>query len=287
MAGLDGYIGVERSVTDVVTPLSVARLAATLDVDDPATTAGDPLPPGWQCVYFLGADRPGALAPDGLPAETALLPPVPLPRRMFGGARLRFDRPICVGETITRSSTLAAIEPKETRAGPMVRAVLRHVIATPAGPAITEEQDILYLPAADPDAPPPAPRPAPADAAWTRAVTPDAVLLFRYSALTFNTHRIHYDQAYAREAEGYPGLVVQGTLLALLLLELGHGHRADASIVEFAYRAVRPVYDTAPFTVCGRPDGENDGDGAEMWIADGTGALAMSATARFDAPIRR
>lgn len=278
LAGFDSMIGAREVENDVVTASSVARLAATLDIENPAPATGDPLPPGWHCAYFLPAIRPGGLAADGLPAESGLLPPVALPRRMFGGARLRFTDPIRVGDEVTQTSELAGLERKETRSGPLVRAILKRTISTARGEAQVEEQDILYLGEAPPGGPPP-PRPAPEGGVWRRNVTPDPMLLFRYSAITFNAHRIHYDMPYAREGEGYPGLLVQGTLLALLLLELCRENRPETPVTGFSYRAVRPVYDAAPFTVTGRP---ND-DGAELWIADGEGALAMQASAEFAA----
>ncbi len=276
IAGLDSLVGAKEVETDVVTAASVARLAATLDIYNPAPAFGDSLPPGWECACFPPVFRPGALAADGLPSQSGLLPAVDLPRRMFGGARLTVIDPVRVGDELTRISELAGLEQKDTRSGPMVRAMLRRTISTPRGQALVEEQDILYLGEAPAGAPPP-PRAAPEGGDWRRIVTPDPVLLFRYSAITFNAHRIHYDTPYARDAEGYPGLLVQGTLLALLLLELCRENNPGTPVRGFSYRAVRPVYDAAPFTVAGRP-----GDsGAELWIADGEGALAMQASAEF------
>lgn len=277
LAGFEDAIGAKTVETDTVTPLSAARLAATLDVDNPAPNEGDPLPPGWHCSYFVVAGRPDTLADDGLPIDTGLLPAIDLPRRMFGGARLHFEAPLRIGDEITRTSELVNLEEKETRSGPLVRAVLRRTIAAPRGPAVVEEQDILYLGEADPNAPPPAPKPAPDDPAWQSSVVPDPILLFRYSAITFNAHRIHYDTPYTRDTEGYPGLLVQGTLLALQLLELCRDARPDRTVTDFSYRAGRPVYDTGAFTVAGKDTDE----GADLWIADADGALAMSGKAGF------
>lgn len=278
VAALQRHVGASRTVHDVVTAASVARLAATLDVANPAPNAGDPLPPGWHCSYFTPDMRPAALAPDGLPAETALLPPMPLPRRMFGGARIAFHAPLRVGQSIERRSELVAIDAKETRSGPLVRATVRHTISGPDGSAIVEEQDTLALEEAKPGGPPATPTAAPGGAAWKRVVEPTAILLFRYSAITFNAHRIHYDADYTRGVEHYPGLVVQGTLLSLLLMELCRTH-AGRPLARLEFRAVRPVYSPRPFTVAGKPEG----DGAELWIADPDGALGMRATAGFAA----
>jgi 3-methylfumaryl-CoA hydratase len=279
VAALQRHVGASRTVRDVVTVASVARLAATLDIDNPAPNAGDALPPGWHCSYFTPDMRPGGLAADGLPAETALLPPLPLPRRMFGGARLAFHAPLRVGEAIERRSELVAIEAKETRSGPLVRAVVRHTVSGPNGPAVVEEQDTLALEEAKPGARSAPPAAAPADPAWRREVEPTPTLLFRYSAITFNAHRIHYDADYTRGIEHYPGLVVQGTLLSLLLMELCRTNAPGRPLARFEFRAVRPVYSPRPFTVAGKPAG----DGAELWIADPDGALAMRATAGFAA----
>ena len=279
MAGLveefQSYVGRRETASDVVTASAVARLAATLDVDNPAVGPGDPLPPGWDCSYFTNAARPGELSPDGLPA-TPLLPPIALPRRMFGGARLRIAAPLRIGDEITQTTELARLEEKETRAGPMVSALVRRTIANARGTVSVEEQNILYLGEA-PKGPPPPGRPAPDGAAWRRVVTPDPILLFRFSAITFNAHRIHYDRPYAEDTEGYPGLLVQGRLLALLLLELWRANRPDAPVREFAYRAVRPVYLGANFILAGAV-GE---DGASLWVAGGDGTLAMTADVKF------
>lgn len=280
MAGLveefESHVGGREDASDVVTASSVARLAATLDVDNPVQSPGDALPPGWECAYFTNAERPGDLLPDGLPATNRLLPPIPLPRRMFGGARLNLHAALRLGDEISQTTELAALEEKETRSGPMVSAMLRRTITGPSGTAMVEEQDILYLGAAPEGTLPPG-KPAPAEAAWRRVQTPDPVLLFRFSAITFNAHRIHYDQNYAENTEGYPGLLVQGRLLALLLLELCRASQPDAELREFSYRAVRPVFAGAPFTLAGAPAE----DGANLWVAGPDGTLAMTANARF------
>ncbi len=276
---LKAHIGTTIAATDVVTAGSVARFAATLDLDDPAPEQGDPLPPGWHGAYFLRDERPAALAPDGLPLGAAPLPEVPLPRRMFGGARITFHQPIRVGEEIHRETELTSIEPKSGRSGILVFATLQHRISGPRGLAIVEEQDIIHLGAADPSTPPPPPKPAPSQAAWRQDFEPDPILLFRYSALTFNSHRIHYDRDYAVDQERYPGLLVQGTLLATLVLELCRRHSPARPVARFAYRSVRPVFDTESFAVAGDPTA--DGATAALWVQDHEGALALSAEAHF------
>jgi 3-methylfumaryl-CoA hydratase len=272
---LAGWIGKSETLTDSVGPSAAAALAATLD-HAVAPAPGDPLPPLWHWIAFNPIARQSELGPDGHPRRGGFLPPVPLPRRMWAGSRFDFARPLRVGAPITKISTIRDVRLKEGRTGKLVFVVVEHVYTDAEGTALTEEHDIVYREAVDPNAPAPAPQPAPADAAWTRTVVPDPVLLFRYSALTFNGHRIHYDLRYATEVEGYPGLIVHGPLQATLLLELLRQQRPEAEVATFAFRALRPLFDTAPLTVHGRP--ADDGS-LRLWIADADGALAMDATA--------
>ncbi len=266
------WIAKTETHDDVVTLWPMTALAATLDRDDPPVRAGDPLPPLWHWLYFLPAERQSDLGDDGHAKRGAFLPPVDLPRRMWAGSRLAFHHPIHAGERITRTSTIAGIEEKQGRTGPLVFVVVRHEIANPAGLAITEEHDIVYRGHSSTS---PAPPPAPAGPQWQRTIHPDDVLLFRYSALTFNGHRIHYDRRYAVDREGYPGLVVHGPLIATLLLDLLRRHQPDAVVASFQFRAVSPLFDTAPFTVCGRPNGS----ATELWAQNAAAGLAMTASA--------
>jgi 3-methylfumaryl-CoA hydratase len=198
---------------------------------------------------------------------------VELPRRMWAGGRVEFHRPLRVGETITRTSRIADVKLKEGRSGRLVFVLVRHEI----GDALTEEHDIVYRDQARLGDPSPAPQLAPSNAAWERVVDPDDVLLFRYSALTFNGHRIHYDRRYATEVEGYPGLVVHGPLIATLLVDLVRRNLPAAVVTRFEFRAVGPLFDTAAFSVCGTP--EDGGKSIRLWAKDQAGALAMTATA--------
>lgn len=273
---LRSWIGRTDARADQVTPAPIAALAATLDRDEPFPEAGDPLPPLWHWLYFLPIHRASDIGSDGHAERGGFLPPVQLPRRMFAGARFWFNRPIRVGETVTRRSRIADVSCKEGRSGPLVFVVARHEISGRDGVAVVEEQDIVYRSGPVPGASPPPPEAAPNDAVWRREVRPDAVLLFRYSALTFNGHRIHYDRRYATEVEGYPGLVVHGPLIATMLLELLRQNLRSAVVTEFSFRAVRPIFDVAPFLVCGRRD---TATAARLWAADVEGALAMHATA--------
>jgi 3-methylfumaryl-CoA hydratase len=271
------WIGRREQLDDLIAPSRVAALAATLDRDDPPPVAGDPLPPLWHWTLCLPAAPQSALGPDGHPVRGGFLPPVPLPRRMWAGGRLRFLQPLRVGETVQRRSEVMSVEHKSGRSGELVFVLVRHEFHGANGLAITEEHDIVYrdLPGAVSSAP--TFTIAPEACAWQRDIVPDDVLLFRYSALTFNGHRIHYDRRYVTEVEGYPGLIVHGPLIATLLLDLLRRNLPGASIAAFEFKALKPVFDTAPFSVHGQPEGE--GRTVRLWARDADGGLAMSGMA--------
>lgn len=281
LARLRQWIGRTEVVSDVIAPGPAAMLAATLDRDDGEPRPGDALPALWHWLYFLDRTPRRALGDDGHARRGVFLPPVALPRRMWAGGRLTFARPLLIGEAVTRTSTVVDLAHKDGRSGPLVFVTVRHEIAGTDGiVAVTEEHDIVYRGRPDPAAAPPVPPAAPADAEWSMAVVPDAVLLFRYSALTFNGHRIHYDRPFCTEHEGYPGLVVHGPLLATLLLDLFGRAVPGARVTGFSFRAVAPVFDTAAFAVEGRPD--SGGDAADLWVRGADGGLCMAA--RVEAP---
>jgi len=274
---LKTWIGRAETWADTATATPVRALAATLDREDPAPQTGDAVPPLWHWLYFLPVHRQSEIGPDGHPKRGGFLPPVPLPRRMWAGSRLEFVRPLRIGQAISRTSRIADVSAKEGRTGPLVFVRVRHEVLGDGELAVVDEHDIVYRDNPSPDDPVPPVRPAPADAQWRREIRPDDVLLFRYSALTFNGHRIHYDRRYVTEVEGYPGLVVHGPLIATLLLDALRRDRPDAQVARFAFRAVKPLFDTAPFQVCGRV--EPDGTTVQLWAQDPDGALAMEATA--------
>jgi 3-methylfumaryl-CoA hydratase len=274
---LQSWVGREEVADDIAAAAPLAGLAATLDRAEDAPAAGDMVPPGGHWLYFLPRAPQSGLGPDGHALRGGFLPPVPLPRRMWAGGRLEFPGALRVGEAIRRRSVIKDVTEKTGKSGALVFVVLRHEISGPGGLAVIEEQDLVYREAPDPKAPPPPPRPAPDDGTWSKTIQPDPVMLFRYSALTFNGHRIHYDRPYAMEAEGYPGLVVHGPLIATLLMELCQDKKPDARLTGFDFRMLGPLFDTQPFTVQGRP---TDG-GADLWAANADGALAAQATATF------
>ena len=274
---LRGWIGKTAAAQDRVTAGPAHALAATLD-RDLQFADGDPLPPPWHWLYFISMAPMAETGPDGHPKRGGFLPPVSLPRRMWAGSRMEFFRPLRVGDPIRRISEIIDVSGKEGRAGRLIFVTVRHEIAGPDGPLLTEEHDIVYR-----DLPGPGERAAPAkeaprDARWQRVIVPDPALLFRYSALTYNSHRIHYDHPYVTSAEGYPGLVVHGPLLATLLLDLLLREQEQANVTRFEFRARLPLFDTAPFSVCGRPDSE--GGAVHLWAQDAAGQLCMDATAR-------
>jgi 3-methylfumaryl-CoA hydratase len=271
------WIGRTESLSDQVTPNPIAALSATLDRGSPEP--GDLLPPFWHWLYFLPIHRQSELDQDGHLQRGEFLPPVPLPRRMWAGSRLEFHRPLRVGDRISRASLISDVTYKEGRSGPLVFVTVRHQISNTGGLAVTEHQDLVFRENPKPGDPVPAIKTRPR-AQWQRLICPDPILLFRYSALTFNAHRIHYDRRYATEVEGYPGLVVHGPLLATLLLELLHGNYPGAVLRRFTFRSNRPLFDTAGFSVCGGPAaGEKN---VELWAQDNEGCLAMEASAALE-----
>lgn len=274
---LRAWIGRSESRQDQLTATPVAALSATLDRDDPAPGNGTELPPLWHWLYFTPLTRHSEIGEDGHAKRGGFLPPVPLPRRMWAGGRLDFLQPLRVGENVTRVSTIKDVTVKEGRTGSLVFVCVRHEFSNAQGLALAEEHDIVYRDAPAPDAPPPAPTPAPRDEQFRREIVPDPVLLFRYSALTFNGHRIHYDRSYVTGVEGYPGLIVHGPLIATLLMDLLRRHLPDAVVKRFSFKAVRPTFDIHPFTVCGKREGHT----VTLWGRDHEGWLTMQATAEL------
>ena len=279
IAHLRQWIGRTEQTSDRIARAQVAALGATLDRPQ-SPGEGDALPPLWHWLFFQPTARQSELGVDGHPRRGGFLPPVSLPRRMWAGGRLQFQsaHPLRVGQDVVRQSVITSVDYKEGRSGGLVFVSLRHTMLDGEGQvALTEEQDIVYRGHPTSAVSGAASTRAPADPVWTREIHPDASLLFRYSALTFNGHRIHYDRTYATEAEGYPALVVHAPLIATLLLELLHTEMPGARIENFSFRAVAPVFDTAPFLVCGHPQGSQRT--ISLWAETLNGSLAMSATA--------
>jgi len=268
------WVGRERRVVDDLHPFPAQALGSALDHPSPLR-AGDVLPPSWQWLYFLDTPSASITGPDGHPNPVELLPPAPLPRRMWAAGAMQIERPLHLGTPATRRSVIRSVDAKAGKSGPLIFVTLDHEISQGGALCLREEQNLVYrdVPSARAPLPPGEPPPTPAE--WSRTVTPDPVLLFRYSALTYNSHRIHYDRPYAVEREFYPALVVHGPLLATLLLDLAKANLGGASIRSFQFRAVRPTFDTHPFTL----HGNREGMGLKLWSADHQGHLCMSATA--------
>ncbi len=272
---LKQWIGRTETLQDHITLAPLQALAATLDRDDPPPGPGDAVAPGWQWLYFLPLHPLRAISTDGHPTRGGFLPPVPLPRRMWAASRIELRHALRAGSAVTRTSRIADVSAKQGRTGPLVFVRVHHEISDAHGLAITEDQDIVYREMAQTGETPPAAPAARTDEQFSRRITPDPVLLFRYSALTFNGHRIHYDRPYAMGEEAYPGLVVHGPLIATLLIDqLRRAHPA-VHVRAFEFKAVSPLFDTAPFEVCGRLDG----DVASLWARGPQGQLAMQASA--------
>ena len=269
------WVGRTEQVDDQVTAVPIEALAATLDLTDPQALTRQPLRPCWHWLYFLPRARQSQIGPDGHPSRGGFLPPVPLPRRMWAGSQLQFDAPLRVGQAITRHSRIGDVRLKEGRTGPLVFVQVHHEIGVAGQTCIHETHDIVYRDMPAPGEAAPAFVPAPTGAAWSREIVPDDVLLFRYSALTFNGHRIHYDRRYVTEVEGYPGLIVHGPLIATLLLDLLHRECPQARVTAFSFKAMKPIFDIAPFRVFGRLEGSI----AHLWAETPTGETAMQATA--------
>jgi 3-methylfumaryl-CoA hydratase len=278
-ATLKAWIGRVEESRDTATPGPLEGLGALLDHEAPPWTAGE-APPLAHWLYFLPRARQSRIGEDGHPLRDAhgLLPPVELPRRMWAGSRLTFSGSIAVGAELLRRSTVTDIQSKTGGSGRMVFVTVRHEVFADGQARVVEDQDIVYR-----EAPPPAggatvraaaPDEAPALSAVSRVLTADTVQLFRFSALTFNSHRIHYDRDYATRVEGYPGLVVHGPYLATLLMDHYLRNRPGRAVTGFRFRARSPLFDGAAFEL---HLGEA-AEGAELWAVDGQGRIAVNAT---------
>ena len=276
MKALSAWIGRQETCCDIIRQAPVSGLSSTLDYAVPRAGMGEPLPLLWHWLYFLPSPPASAVDVDGHPRRGGFLPPVPLPRRMWAGSSIAFNTPLYVGDEVRRVSTISDVVHKQGNSGELVFVTVAHQVFRGDALAIEEQQNLVYR-QADSGVPARAARPLPGEAQWSRQLHPDPVLLFRYSALTFNSHRIHYDRDYATQVEGYRGLVVQGPLTATLLLDLLRRELPDAQVASFEFRGVRPLFDGEPLQLQGRRDGSS----VKLWALDDSGALAMDARARL------
>jgi len=278
---LKSHVGHRLVTTDVVTEVPANLLRLAFGRTEPELGPGDALPPGWHILYFLPRLGPADLRPDGTASEAGIIPPMPLPRRMFAGERFRFHRPIRIGDAVRRETELADITLKHGGTGTLVFATTLSRIFTPDGLALEEERRTVFREEVQAGARNEAPRreQVPAETAWRRRITPDPILLFRFSALTFNSHRIHYDYRWAAQVEGYPGLVVHGPLTSTLLIDFARDSQPGRAMTSYTTQARAPLFDTAPFELRGRPTA--DGRAAELWAVTPEGTVAMSAQVEF------
>ena len=280
MGDLDSWVGREQLREDVLTPFFAQGMAALLDRPPAQLGEGSPLPHGWHWLYFRPLPMRSEVGDDGHERRGSFLPPVQLPRRMWAGGKLAFPGVLRLGEAVTRRSTIASVAEKEGRSGRLVFVTVRHVVEGAGGVAVDEEQHLVYRGwGGSGRAPGAEAAPAP-EAEWTETFLPDPATLFRFSALTYNGHRIHYDHLYATGEEGYPGVVVHGPLTALLLLDAA-GRRGGREPTSFAYRALSPLFVNEEIRLMGRGSAE---DGMDAWAAAPDGALAMRSRAEWSAP---
>jgi 3-methylfumaryl-CoA hydratase len=275
------WIGRSRSQDDVIGLERAFALWASLDTGDPKPQAGASLPPLWHWLYFWEINERSDLGPDGHPRLGGFMPALGHVRRMWAGSQVVFHTPLRIGEAATRTSTITSVERRQGRTGGLTFVTVRHQITSPSGLAVTDDQDIVYR-----DPPPPGTTPAsrsgetaPDGGDRAENWAADPVLLFRYSALTFNGHRIHYDADFVRDTEGYPGLVVHGPLIATLMAGIATRHRPAAALASFAFRAVSPIFAEQPFSV----HLAGQGDAANVWVRTHAGMFAARGEVRWQA----
>jgi len=275
----EDWIGKGREQNERIDTSLSNGMSAALDRDDPAPRDGDPLPLPWHWMFFRDCTAQSELGADGLPERGGLMPPVPLPRRMWAASDIKFNFPLRLGEIAVKRSEITNVAEKSGKSGRLIFVYLCHTILNETKEvAIVEEQTIVYTETVKSGAMPP-PRAAPKNPAWQRTLMPDPVLLFRYSALTFNPHRIHYDQPYVTQEEGYPGLVVHGPLIATLMVDLCRRNRPEARIIGFSFRAMAPLFCGNEMVLGAAPS--EDGLSASVWAVNHEGGLASQGEVTF------
>ncbi|MDX2158478.1 MAG: MaoC family dehydratase N-terminal domain-containing protein [Hyphomicrobiaceae bacterium] len=275
------HIGTRMTEEDTATEAPLRMLVATFDRPERAPKDGESIPPGWHIGYFLNMAPQASLSADGLPTGAGVLPKMPLPRRMYAGCRITFHDDIRVGDRIVRETTLSDLQVRQGSTGTLVFATQTRRISTPRGLALTEEYDGAFREEVKEGAKSGIPKreEPPAGLPWRRTIKTNAVSLFRFSAITFNPHRIHYDTPYATGVEGYPGLVVHGPYSQHCLSDFVRDMCQGRPFATFHMRARAPLFETEPFDLVGRPS--TDGRGAEAWALTPSGTIAMQATVTF------
>src|ERR1041384_1782743 len=273
------YIGKSETATDVVTASAMLKFAATLGLDNPPTDKGAAIPPGWYGGFFPASHRPSQMRTDGQASGGGIAPPIPLPRRRIGGTRVTFHEPLRIGDEIKRVTEIADIKIDHGPAGATATVIQRNSISNSRGLAVVEERDMVMLSEARSEAAPAAAPSAPDSAKWEQVIEPNPPLLFRFSAIRFNSHRIHYDRDYVTKVEKLPGLVVQSSLISQLMIEMCRREMPSRELRSFSFQTVRQIYDTGKFSLYGSP--ESDGNSGTLWARDANSQLAMIATAAF------
>ena len=282
MSCLNDWIGKTETAHDTVSPASLDALAACLDYEVGVVEPGDVVPPLWHQIYCCNATTQSMLGVDGHPRKGEFWPPVNLARRMTVGNSIRFLKPLHVGDSLSRTSRISSLVEKEGSSGPLTFISVEHEYSGPDGLSILEVHDVVYrgleVEGGRSNRRPPAPVETVSSAQKT--LTPNEVMLFRYSALTFNAHRIHYDRRYAMDNEGYPGLLVQGPLTATLLADFVRELCPDEAFKKLEYRAVSPLFVNEPIAMYAKI--AEDNSCVDVWAANPAGDLALKATVTFD-----
>jgi 3-methylfumaryl-CoA hydratase len=274
------YIGKSETASDVVTASILVKFAATLGLPNPPLEKGSPIPPGWYGGLFPASHRPDKMRTDGQASGGGIVPPIPLPRRRIGGTRVSFKEPLRIGDEVSRKTEIADIQIDDGPGGAMVTVIERNSLSTASGLCIVEERDMCMLSEARAESAPKTSAVVPGEAKWHQVVEPNPPLLFRFSAIRFNSHRIHYDRDYVTKVENLPGLVVQSSLISQLLIEMCRRELPSRQITNFDFQNLRSVYDTGgKFTLAGAPAA--DSRKAALWALDGENKLAMLAQATF------
>jgi 3-methylfumaryl-CoA hydratase len=273
------YIGKSETATDIVTGSVMLKFAATLGLEKAPVDKGEVVPPGWHGGFFPPSHRPTQMREDGQASGGGLIPAIPLPRRRIGGTRMTFHEPLRVGDEIKKVTEIADMQIDDGPGGAMVTIIEKSSISSSRGLAVVEERDMMMLSEARADAAPKAAPTVPAEAKWKRVFEPKTPLLFRFSAIRFNSHRIHYDRDYVTKVEKLPGLVVQTSLICQLMIEMCRSEVPSRALSYFGFQTARQTYDTGNFTIAGAPSA--DGREATMWSIDSNGNVIMTATAKF------
>ena len=273
------YIGKSETAIDVVTASAMLKFAATLGQENPPLDKGQPIPPGWYGAFFPASHRPSQMRTDGQGAGGGIVPPIPLPRRRIGGTRVTFHEPLRIGDEIKRVTEIADIKIDDGPNGAMVTVLERNSISNGRGLAVVEERDMVMLSEQRAEAAPSTAPAVPAQTTWREVFEPNPPLLFRFSAIRFNSHRIHYDRDYVTKVEKLPGLVVQSSLISQLMIEMCRKEVPARQLKSFDFKSFRQIYDTGKFTICGAPAAE--GREATLWAQDADDRVAMTATAKF------